>query len=252
MEGDVLMKRILVAPHAPSNGARDLARGVGGKTTKAEKIFKRDVVLVNWGRSDLNVRGRPHRVLNNPRAIATASNKLTCFQAMKARGVPCVDFTTDPDIVKQWLRDEHIVYGRKILNSSQGNGIVIIDNINKLVSCPLYTKGVVKAHEYRVHIFQNKMIDITKKRRRNDAETNDLIKNLENGWVYCRNDIEVPDEIVTAARSAVNAVGLDFGAVDLLYKREVPYVLEINTAPGLEGTTLDKYIEEFKRLKYGY
>lgn len=243
------MKRVLFAPHGPSNGAKALARGLGGKTTKAEKSLKRDVILVNWGRSDLSPKGTPYRVINNPRAIATASNKLTCFQALRARNVPSVDFTADQSVVRKWLREGHVVYGRRLLNSSQGKGIVVIENLNQMVPCPLYTKGILKAHEYRVHVFGSKIIDVTKKRRRADTETNDFIKNLENGWVYCRDGVEVPDEVITASRNAVAAVGLDFGAVDLLYRKGEPYVLEINTAPGLEGTTLEKYIEEFSKLK---
>jgi D-alanine-D-alanine ligase-like ATP-grasp enzyme len=40
---------------------------------------------------------------------------------------------------------------------------------------------------------------------------------------------------------------LDFGAVDIIYnaKRNECYVLEVNTAPGLEGTTVEKYATKF-------
>jgi D-alanine-D-alanine ligase-like ATP-grasp enzyme len=42
---------------------------------------------------------------------------------------------------------------------------------------------------------------------------------------------------------------LDFGAVDVIWneKEDKYYVLEVNTACGLEGTTLDKYVEQFRR-----
>ena len=41
------------------------------------------------------------------------------------------------------------------------------------------------------------------------------------------------------------AVGLKIGAVDIIWNEleNKCYVLEINTAPGLEGTTLVKYTE---------
>ena len=54
----------------------------------------------------------------------------------------------------------------------------------------------------------------------------------------------------TIAVNAVKALGLDFGAVDIIYneKENQYYVLEVNTAPGLEGTTLIKYAERFSKL----
>ena len=41
------------------------------------------------------------------------------------------------------------------------------------------------------------------------------------------------------------AVGLKFGAVDLIWNEleNKSYVLEINTAPGLTGATLEKYAQ---------
>src|SRR5690606_26439568 len=95
----------------------------------------------------------------------------------------------------------------------------------------------------------NKILDVTKKRRRNSTEHSSYIKNLSNGWVYCRKGIEIPDNLLQCAKDAINAMGLTFGAVDLLYRKGIPYVLEINTAPGLQGTTLQKYINEFQKLK---
>ncbi|MNY63636.1 hypothetical protein D3C86_2006230 [compost metagenome] len=49
---------------------------------------------------------------------------------------------------------------------------------------------------------------------------------------------------------AVNAIGLTFGAVDVIWNeyRHQAYVLEVNTAPGLTGTTLEKYAEAFRGL----
>ena len=42
--------------------------------------------------------------------------------------------------------------------------------------------------------------------------------------------------------------GLDFGAVDVLWneRQQKAYVCEVNTAPGLEGITLDNYLKEIK------
>ena len=51
------------------------------------------------------------------------------------------------------------------------------------------------------------------------------------------------------AIKAVELCGLYFGAVDMIwnaYKKQ-GYVLEINTAPGLEGQTVENYAEHFAK-----
>lgn len=245
------MKRVFFAPYnLGSEGCKNLAQSIGAIRTKATKRFKRDVLLVNWGRSDLTPRGYPAHILNPSDKVIRATNKLSCLNRLAESGVARVEHTTSVDVVRRWLMEPGtVVYGRQLLNASQGKGIVIISTPDQIVYCPLYTKGVLKAHEYRVHVFGNKIIDVTKKKRRNDIERNDYIKNLSNGWVYCRDGIEIPDNVTRTARDAVLALGLDFGAVDILLRKNVPYVLEINTAPGLTGTTLNRYIHHFKHLK---
>lgn len=246
------MKRVLIAPHnMGSAGAKALARAINAKRTKADKRLKRDVVLCNWGRSDLDVRGYPFKVLNPANKIIRATNKLSCLQRLHESGVPAIDFTVSVDKVRRWLNEGYTVYGRRLLNASQGKGIVIIEPESvDIPYCPLYTKGILKAHEYRVHVFGDKILDVTKKKRRNSIDRSDYIKNLSNGWVYCRNDIEIPDNLLDTAKLAVKSLELDFGAVDLLYRKGNPFVLEINTAPGLQGTTLNKYVMEFNKLKF--
>jgi len=59
------------------------------------------------------------------------------------------------------------------------------------------------------------------------------------------------ERIKDLARSAVSGLELDFGAVDIgVLGNGEAYVLEVNTCPGLEGGTIQKYVEEIeKRLR---
>lgn len=245
------MKNVFLMPYnMGSAGAKALALAIGAKRSKGLKRLRRSVIAVNWGRSDLAPRGFPYKVLNPSDKVIRATNKLSCLNRLAESGVGRVEHTTSIDIVRRWLGEGAVVYGRRLLNASQGKGIEIITNASNIPYCPMYTKGIIKAHEYRVHVFGNKILDITKKRRRNNIDRNDYIKNLANGWVYCREGIEKPQNLLDCALAAVAALNLDFGAVDILYRKGVPYVLEINTAPGLQGTTLTKYVEEFSKLKH--
>ena len=118
------------------------------------------------------------------------------------------------------------------------------------MDAPLYTQYKPKKHEYRVHVMNEEVIDVQKKALRRGSEGNNFqIRTHDNGYIYMRNAIRVPEDAKTYAIQAVDACGLDFGAVDIIWneRENKSYVLEINTAPGLEGTTVEKYAETIRR-----
>ncbi len=132
--------------------------------------------------------------------------------------------------------------GRAANTNRRGNVV----RRTELVNAPMYTKYVKKADEYRVHVFDGEVIDIQQKRRRQELSRHEVdfqIRNTDSGWVFCRDDVDCPDGVRSTAVSAVSALRLDFGAVDIGYNRHqgAATVYEVNTAPGLEGTTLEKY-----------
>src|SRR3990167_1821861 len=113
---------------------------------------------------------------------------------------------------------------------------------------PLYTKHLRHKQEFRIHIFKNKIIDMTEKRKVSGYNNvNNWIRSHKNGWVFCRDDLAVPICVTEEAIKACQTLRLDFGAVDICYreKENRAYVLEVNTAPGLEGTTLENYEKAF-------
>jgi glutathione synthase/RimK-type ligase-like ATP-grasp enzyme len=75
-----------------------------------------------------------------------------------------------------------------------------------------------------------------------------MVRNHVNGWVFCTQNVGIPDKALDYAVMAVAACGLDFGAVDIIWNesRQEAYVLEVNTAPGIEGSTLNLYAEVLK------
>jgi glutathione synthase/RimK-type ligase-like ATP-grasp enzyme len=234
---------MFIAPYKlGSASAKALATSLNVKRVDGTKIFKPSDVIINWGNSNLSPRGNP-RIINSPNAIKIAANKLSTLNTLKAANIPCVDFTTNKDVALGWVDEGNVVYGRSLLNAHSGEGIHIINELDAFTSCPLYTKGIVRAHEYRVHVFNNKAIDIQKKRRRDNSEASGEIKNLANGWVFCRDNVTAPKALYDAAIAAVNALGLVFGAVDIIYKQRenTIVVLEVNTSPGMERTTIEKY-----------
>lgn len=215
----------------------------------AYKPRKGDIIL-NWGNPRnptwLNSNGG-YYFLNDPSAVSKAINKGIAFQELSTHDVPTVDYTPNIRDVNDWLNEGDTVIGRQMVRASQGRGIHVITDASDIPQLPLYTKLIPKAREYRVHVFMGEVIDTQQKKRRRieeDEEVQDgIIKNVANGWVFCRDNITPPpDQINEVAISAVRALGLNFGAVDILSKDGEVYVLEVNTACGLEGTTLSTYI----------
>lgn len=212
-------------------------------------------IIINWGNSKnpkwLKENGNS-RLLNTPANVAKAINKLRTFEELSLHDVPTVDYTSNERDVRDWLSEGETVIGRQKVSASKGDGIVVITENNNIPQLPLYTKLIPKAREYRVHVFNGEVIDIQQKKRRRVGEDDEIqdgvIKNVANGWVFCRDNITPPpDEMNDVAIRAVSALGLDFGAVDVLSKEGRAYVLEVNTACGLEGTTLLNYINAIKK-----
>lgn len=174
-------------------------------------------------------------------------NKVEQMAAFTEHQVACPPYTTDP--AKVGDLGTKTVFARTLVNSTGGKGIVEVRHplAEPLVEAPLYTAYIPKKAEYRYHIFNGEVIDVQQKKRKSnyDGERDTKVRNLANGYVYCRDGIDPPDGAATLAINAVNALGYQYGAVDIIYneKRNQSYVLEVNSRPGLMGTTLDKYVE---------
>jgi glutathione synthase/RimK-type ligase-like ATP-grasp enzyme len=206
-------------------------------------------VIINWGNSTIpNWFTSPNLigVLNRPNNVARATNKLDTFNSLSMVGVSTPLFTRDMNLARTWIEDGDTVMCRTRLNAHSGEGIVIANSLDSLVPAPLYTRYKKKRSEYRVHVFMGRVIDIQEKRRLVNVDFDTqaaLVRSHANGWVFCRDNINPPEFLETQAILSMNALGLDFGAVDIIYnQREATcYTLEINTAVGLEGRTLEIY-----------
>lgn len=208
--------------------------------------------IINWGCSTVPNRLRNGTFINNVRAVAAASNKLSAFNGMKADGsINLPEYTESYDTALEWVNEGKVVVCRTKLNGHSGAGIVLAARQEDVVqNCPLYVKYIKKASEFRVHVAFGKVIDVQAKRKRADYEgdTDYAIRNHHTGWVYCREDVVEPATLREQAIASILTLGLDFGAVDIIYNKHLNqcFVLEVNTAPGLEGTSVTNYTNAFK------
>ena len=253
-------ERVRVLPYSPvSKSAKAIATELGGKRLrlKGSRFYGRPSdLIINWG----NCQGYPFDkdpdtvVLNPPELVSATANKLSFFEHFRGKNW----------LPRFWTRQEDIpddafpIVCRTVLNGHSGAGIVISSCRDDLVRAPLYVEYIKKKEEYRVHIgsyndgsggIEYCVISLQQKKRRNDyANPNWQIRNHANGFIYARQDIDPPIGVVSCAVDCIDGSGLDFGAVDVIWNEHQgkAYVLEVNSAPGLEGQTLDDYVDYFK------
>jgi glutathione synthase/RimK-type ligase-like ATP-grasp enzyme len=170
-------------------------------------------------------------------------DKLSQMKAFHEANVPAPAFVTDRAAVVTLPGD--LVVCRKLLRSSEGKGIVIEDKANVTTNAPLYTQYIKKKAEYRAHVYNNKVIDVQQKKKRAGftEERDTRVRNTANGYVFCRDNINIPSDLAAVAIAAVNALGKTHGAVDLIYneRQNKTYALEVNQRPGMQGTTLQSW-----------
>lgn len=252
----------IYAHNENSQGANNLAKELKVKRIKHEKsafVGASTKTVINWGSSTIPPEVAKCRVLNHPTVLKKCTDKLRFFKKMyEAEGGPRIPkFTSSATQAAQWVLEEgKVIVARTILNGSGGAGIKFIEanKPNSFVQAPLYVEYVKKKDEYRVHFVGNKIVDYQRKALRQGAPNPDnvnwRVRNLENGFVYIRGGVELPDDVKLQAERTIAAAGLDFGAIDIIYNAEQnkAYVLEVNTAPGLQGETVTTYANAFNEL----
>lgn len=254
------MPRYRVLPYrGGSRGATSLSRALNGRCLKVDGTSRfrprRDDVLINWGNTN-----NPDMVQNctmNNVDLRQASNKLSFFRQQSESG--------NAELLPRfWTAQEEIpedgfpVVCRTVLSGHSGDGIVIANTRDELVRASLYVQYVKKQDEYRIHVGRGRRMDgpqsiiisVQRKARSRavpDDQVNWQVRNHTNGFIYMRENVVAPDAVIDVAKRVLEATNLDFGAVDVIWNERAQraYVLEINTAPGLEGTTLDDYVRYF-------
>lgn len=264
-----MTKRYRVLPYRQgSKGAKALADALGGKVLKLQgSTFKPKStdVVINWGNINVNESSYPllyemsYDFYNWPHVIHRASNKLKFFESMiegtEDDGDIIPDFWTNKGNIPD---DKYPIVCRTVLAGHSGAGIVIANSPAELVDAPLYVQYVKKKDEYRIHVGRlpsgdATVISVQRKARRHDTpddQVNWQVRNHSNGFVFVRNNVTPPPSVLEVAERALLRTGLDFGAVDVIWNEQQgrALVLEVNTAPGLEGQTVTDYVDFFKGL----
>lgn len=202
-------------------------------------------VDINWGRGNANAVLNPN--------IENAVNKRKMRELFRLNGVPTpplhdldsvrmnlalgtdLKFVGRPDTHMKkrgfWLVEDFRGLGRALLGTSRKRPATHFMEYISKERAP---------REYRVHVFNGTVIRLSGKDYSKPAD----------GRLYTT----VPptgelSHIREAAKKAVKAVGLHFGAADVLANDTECWVLEVNSAPGLGGTMPEVYLKAFREWK---
>ena len=209
-------------------------------------------VIIDWGMSKSPEWKRPTpsaiKIINRWTNVDRAIDKFSCLGILKDKKVSIPSFSNSAITAKKWLNSNEgsVVYGRELLRGMRGKGICLLYQPSDFQTigekCKFYTFGQKVKSEYRVYVIGDKCVDVLEKRRARHENDPGLIRSEENGWVFCRQHVNIPQGCIEQAIMAVKALGLDFGGVDVIWTWEsTPVVLEVNTAPEIFGSGIFKF-----------
>lgn len=213
----------------------------------------REDFLIRWG-SSLRVPRRPARLLNSRSGVSAAADKLTSLETLRENfiNVPTI-YPIEHDIPLPL--QEFPLLARRI-NHTQGRDIQLVMQrqdieLARQRGAEFLSKYIPVSREFRVHSFEGETIKISEKVLTSPEEcTVPYIRNFENGYTF-RNVQNLPgairDQVTRSSHAAVEALGLDFGAVDVVLGDDNQVtILEVNTGPSLRSdTSIEVYVNRF-------
>ncbi|HZV19935.1 MAG TPA: 30S ribosomal protein S6--L-glutamate ligase [Hyphomicrobiales bacterium] len=184
------------------------------------------------------------QVLNSAQSIVQSRDKLFAHQLMAMHKLPMPDtaFASSHHDTEDLIR---MVGGPplviKLLQSSQGRGVVLAENRKSAASLIdalrnaeasfLVQQYIPEAagQDLRCLVLDGKVIASMERR----ASGEEFRANLHKGGIA--HEAKITSEERKLAIRAANRLGLKFAGVDILRAQKGPLLLEVNSSPGLEG-----------------
>ena len=228
-----------------------LAEALDGRIIKRENsnyAFKEGDVVVNWGSSIIPPPLVGIDVLNQFSKVG--HGKLQNWQDLRDKGIQVPEWTLFKDTAQAW---NCRVVARNQDHGMGGLGITVYQKGDILGDHKFYVKYVKKGREFRFHVFKGKVIFVQEKLRKRDTLNVDkYVRSHGRGWCFAFKhlpDNSPPTSGNELAIQSVATLNLDFGAVDMGWNNGSAYtVFEVNSAPGIENTSLAAYVEAFRNV----
>jgi len=220
-----------------SKAAKDISEYI-----LSTKFVSDSSLVTRWG----SLQYPELKTLNSYKAVCLASNKKEARAVLAENGIP----------VPQKTETDYPVVGRPTKHT-RGKRFFYCEDAKqveraKRKGATYFSKYYNKQREYRVHIGSGKVLLFSVK----NGDKNEKIWNTKHGFTFrhmARSEWMWANELMEIQRmckKAVKVLGLDFGAVDVLYSDQEPQrfvITEVNTAPGLSPLGVRKYAEYFMK-----
>jgi glutathione synthase/RimK-type ligase-like ATP-grasp enzyme len=231
--------------------------GINGGTMPSQN---RDDVLIRWG-ATVSVPKKAGKTLNKQSAITLATQKLASLNVMQEKHIS-VPVVLQPNEAAKWMSyAKGALLGRRV-NHTQGKDIVFClqtSDVARALTLPtserpdFFTAYIPTKREFRVHVFGNEVIKVSEKVLTDLSKFKvSWIRNFENGFTFKNVTELVPqlkNQMNDLSIAAVQALGLDFGAVDVVLSDDGKlYVLEVNTGPSLSDNSVKEYATKFAAI----
>lgn len=194
--------------------------------------------VVNYGQTNINANLNTKIYLNKLEAHKIMSKKVRMpgiFETNKLKDIPIPE-----RFYPMFGRKKYHSRGEDIIQTDWKKGMLEEYDIDYFISY------IPKRAEFRVHILGNKIVSVSKKIKRGKWVDNKIC-NVDNGWRYKEYYGILRRILGIIGRRAKNALGYDFGAVDIIVGDWLKmYVLEVNSAPRLNLKRRKLYANYFK------
>ena len=210
--------------------------------------------IIRWGCTasrELDEDGR--RVINTRESLRNSTQKIKMQNIFIKAGIPAPKNSRD---ISEFDASEYPLLLRRS-GSTGGENILVIERPvvvaadNSLIKKILVedkrayvTQFWDKDQEFRVHVVNKQPIFQTEKipRKNPRRAMEQSVWNVGELWMYGANT-DVEARLADVSVAAVDSLGLNFGAVDLMCRGDEVKVLEVNTAPGLQKRSRRAYRE---------
>jgi ribosomal protein S6--L-glutamate ligase len=182
--------------------------------------------------------------INGSTAVSLARDKLSCLQVLSRKGIPVPRTVFAAHAGEAGNLAEHVggfPVVLKLLNSSQGMGVMIADSLQNMRSVidSLQTLGQsvlvqefiasARGRDIRALVVGNEVVAAV----RRHAAPGDFRANMHRGgWLE---PLKLSPEYRRLALAAARAGDLEVAGVDMIDSESGPLVMELNASPGLEG-----------------
>lgn len=187
--------------------------------------------------------------LNRLEAVQLASNKLKALQKLKESDVRVPEFQTSDNYTR--ITNYRRIFRRNYRHAANDSPLILEPNVSG-PSClghgcfDYCMKYITPEKEFRVHVFKDVAFLYQERVPRGGVDPHPYIRSVSDSWkLSTKSTPPRPDGVLaTIAVKSVTALGLDFGAVDVVMDEGCHYyVLEVNTAPGLSDNKARKYAQ---------